>query len=164
MGFIPGKIINKLSISAKLINAESIEKVLIKAFEQWAKDDINEQHWKEQFIDREWPYDGETKRENPRAFIREADSPRDIYDWGRLYQSGIDSFQLEVNGGLLRASWHWDAKNSSGQEYAWYVHYGKGTNATARPFTDDIAIPSSFFFKDPGLALQRRIFIAIGSL
>lgn len=158
------RINNTVSLKAKLINDAAIEKALTKAFEQWATEDINGKHWEDQFLKREWPYAGVTKRKNPSAPVREAEDPRDIYDFGKLYESGKDSFELVVSGGLARASWHWDAKNSSGKEYAWYVHYGKGTNVTARPFTDDIAIPASFFFKEPGMALLRRVSLAIDSL
>jgi hypothetical protein len=161
---VNGKVSNTLSIKAKLLNGDSIQKALVEAFEQWAAVDINQDHWREQFLERGWPYSGKTKRKNPSAPIREAESPRDIYDFGRLYESGVQSFELQMDAGTLRASWHWDAKNASGKEYAWYVHYGKGTNTTARPFTDDISIPASFFYKAPGMALLRRITVGIEAL
>jgi hypothetical protein len=155
---------NSLKIKAKLINGASIEKALTKAFEEWATEDINKTHWRMQFLERDWPYAGDTKRQNPGAPIRDAGNPRDIYDFGRLYESGVQSFELGATGSVLRASWHWDATNGSGKEYASYVHYGTGTNITARPFTDDIAIPTTFLYKAPGIALKRRVAIAIGAL
>jgi hypothetical protein len=155
---------NKLSLSASLRNEDAILKALSDAFTQWAEEDINETHWREQFLEREWKYDGKTKRKNPSAPVRDAGNPRDIYDFGELYESGVESFSLASIGAGLRASWHWSAKNSSGQEYAWYVHNGRGTNKNARPFTDDIAIASSFLLKKPGMALQRRVTIALEGL
>lgn len=157
-------IINSLKIKASLMNASSIEKALANAFTQWAEEDINDTHWREQFLEREWKYDGETRRRNPTAPVRDAGNPRDIYDFGKLYESGVNSFSLTTGPSGIRASWHWDAQNSSGKEYAWYVHYGEGTNKTARPFTDDISIASSFFVKKPGLALVQRVATAVGAL
>ena len=141
-------------VSAKINNSAALEKALVDAFRKWAKEDINEAHWDDQFKDMgKWQYDNETKRKNGEV----VNSPRDIYDYGLLYESGVQSFKINESTTEIEASWHWDAKNSSGQEYAWYVHYGNVTNVTARPFTDDIAIPSSFFYKGPGKALVRRI-------
>jgi hypothetical protein len=141
-------------VSAKIKNSVALEKALVDAFKKWAKEDINEAHWDDRFKDMgKWQYDNETKRKNGEV----VNSPRDIYDYGLLYESGVQSFKINESATAVEANWHWDAKNSSGQEYAWYVHYGKSTNVTARPFTDDIAIPSSFFHKGPGKALVRRI-------
>ena len=84
-------------------------------------------------------------------------SPRDIYDLGELYRSGIESFTMERGSSMATAKWHWDATNASGREYAWYVHEGLGTNATPRRFTDDISIAASFFRKAPGKALKLRV-------
>jgi hypothetical protein len=155
---------NKLSLSASFGNEDAIIKALSDAFTQWAEEDINETHWREQFLEREWKYDGKTKRKNPSAPVRDADNPRDIYDFGKLYESGVESFSLASTGAGIRASWHWDAKNSSGREYAWYVHEGQGTNKDARKFTDDIAIAASFFLKKPGMALQRRVALSLNGL
>lgn len=138
---------------AKIINQQLIEKALLDAFSQWAEDDINDAHWDDQFKEDKWKYGNITKRKNG----EEVGSPRDIYDLGDLYRSGVESFTLTIEANRARANWHWDAKNQSGEEYAWYVHEGRGTNVTARPFTDDISIPSSFFFKAPGRALQLRV-------
>ena len=145
---------------AKLINAKTIENALVQAFVIWAAEDINETHWKQQFQEMSrWDYDGETMRSNGAV-----GSPRDIYDLGHLYQSGVDSFTIEANSNLITAKWHWDAKNASGREYATYVHNGTGTNKTARPFTDDVSLLSSFFLNAPGVAFRLRIKQAIASL
>jgi len=145
---------------AKLINAKTIENALVQAFVIWAAEDINETHWKQQFQEMSrWGYDGETMRSNGAV-----GSPRDIYDLGHLYQSGVDSFTMEADSNLITAKWHWDAKNASGREYATYVHNGTGTNKTARPFTDDVSLLSSFFLNAPGVAFRLRIKQAIASL
>jgi hypothetical protein len=140
-------------VGASITNTKAIENALIKAFETWAKEDINEAHWDDEFKNDFWNYDGETRRKNGEV----VDSPRDIYDLGLLYESGIKSFDPQRTSTGAEASWHWDAKNSSGKEYAWYVHEGRGTNVTARPFTDSISIPSSFFRKAPGMAFMLRV-------
>ena len=146
---------------ATLRNQQTIIDALVKAFALWAAEDINEAHWEEQFRDMSlWDYDGGTRRDNG-AYV---ESPRDIYDLGALYKSGVDSFTLQDNGGLITAKWHWDAKNASGREYARYVHDGTGTNKTARPFTDDISLISSFFLNAPGMAFRLRIKQAVESL
>jgi hypothetical protein len=142
-------------VSAKINNSASLEKALVNAFKRWAKEDINEAHWDDQFNEMgRWPYDNETRRKNEELIKA---GKRDIYDLGLLYKSGVKSFKINESTEEIEATWHWDAKNSSGNEYAWYVHYGNGTSATPRPFTDDIAIPSSFLHKVPGRALMDRI-------
>jgi hypothetical protein len=91
--------------------------------------------------------------------------PRDIYDLGLLYESGVESYKFEAGSNGAQANWHWDAKNSSGKEYAYYVHEGRGTNAPyERKFTDDISIPSSFFLKEPGKDLLARVQTALDGL
>jgi hypothetical protein len=151
-------------VGAKLINPESIENALIQAFETWVKEDINKKHWDEQFKNMSrWDYDmGDkpTVRKNGEV----VDTPRDIYDLGFLYKSGIDSSVIENTGEIITANWHWDAKNTSGQEYATYVHDGRGSNTTARPFTDDISVASSFFLKAPGMAFKLRVRKAMTAL
>ena len=140
-------------ISARIIGAKQIEKALLDAFEKWAEEDINDAHWDDQFRDMEqWEWDGETRRKNGEV----VGSPRDIYDLGDLYESGVKSFKLNRTTAGAEANWHWDATNSSGEEYAWYVHEGT-RKMPGRPFTDDISIPSSFFRKAPGKALQLRV-------
>lgn len=127
-------------ISAKLINGRLIEDALLKAFEQWAEEDIDDEYMASQFLDPgRWPYDAPlegTERKSGEVVY----SPRNIYDLGDLYRSGRDSFR--VGGGV--ASWTWDATNAQGGAYAWYVHEGLGTNTTPRPWTDDLTIPSKF--------------------
>lgn len=147
-------------IGAKITNIRSIENALIKAFEQWAEEDINDAHWDDQFKDDRWKYAGVTERKNGET----VSSPRDIYDLGALYESGRESFNLARSSSGISANWHWDAKNSSEQEYAWYVHEGIGSNITARPFTDDISIASSFFRKAPGRAFKLRVEQHLGQL
>ncbi len=140
-------------ISARIIGGKRIEQALIDAFAKWAEEDINDAHWDDQFKDMDqWEWPGETRRRNGEV----VDSPRDIYDLGDLYESGVKSFKLNRTVAGVEANWHWDATNSSGQEYAYYVHEGTRL-MPGRPFTDDIAIPSSFFRKGPGKALELRV-------
>jgi len=140
-------------ISARIIGGKRIERALIDAFAKWAEEDINDAHWDDQFKDMDqWEWPGETRRRNGEV----VDSPRDIYDLGDLYESGVKSFKLNRTVTGVEANWHWDATNSSGQEYAYYVHEGTRL-MPGRPFTDDIAIPSSFFRKGPGKALELRV-------
>jgi hypothetical protein len=145
---------------ARIVNQKLIEEALLNAFDKWAKEDINEAHWDDQFKDMgRWSWDGETRRKNGEV----VDSPRDIYDLGDLYESGVKSFKLNRTSNGTEASWHWDATNSSGEEYAWYVHEGTDT-MKGRPFTDDISMPSSFFRKGPGKALLRQVQDALSLL
>jgi len=138
---------------ARIIGAKRIEDALLKAFADWAAEDINEAHWDDQFRDMmAWDWDNETRRKNGEVVF----SPRDIYDLGTLYESGVNSFKLSRYASGMEASWHWDAKNSSGDEYAWYVHEGTRF-MDGRPFTDDVAIAPSFFRKAVGKALQLRV-------
>ena len=148
-------------VGAKLINPESIENALIQAFEIWVKEDINDAHWDDQFKNMaRWDYNNKTRRKNGEV----VDTPRDIYDLGLLYKSGIASSVVENTGTMVTANWHWDAKNTSGHEYATYVHDGRGSNTTARPFTDDISVASSFFLKAPGMAFKLRVRKAMAAL
>lgn len=149
-------------IGAKVTNRRKLEKAIVQAFEQWAEKDINEDHWRYQFLEREWPYAGTTQRENKKKYPEPVGNPRNIEDWGDLYESGKYKFSEGPN--RADAYWHWGATNSSGQEYAYYVHYGKGTNKSARPFTDDISIPSSFWEKEPGQALKMQMETAFAKL
>ena len=148
-------------VGAKLINPESIENALVQAFEIWVKEDINDAHWDDQFKNMaRWDYNNKTRRKNGEV----VDTPRDIYDLGLLYKSGIASSVVENTGTMVTANWHWDAKNTSGHEYATYVHDGRGSNTTARPFTDDISVASSFFLKAPGMAFKLRVRKAMAAL
>ena len=150
-------------IGAKLINPENIENALIQAFNIWVEEDINKKHWDEQFKNMsKWDYDlGDkpTVRKNGQT----VDSPRDIYDLGDLYESGLKTV-FENTGAMVTANWHWDAKNASGKEYAIYVHDGLGSNTTAREFTDDISVASSFFLKAPGINFKLRVRKAMAAL
>lgn len=154
-------------IGARLVNAKAIENALVKAFEQWAEQDINEKHWDKQFKDMsKWPWtfkgnNDVTVRENP---IKDpVTTPRDIDDWGNLYNSGYNSYKFTPRVSAAVASWHWDAKNSSGEEYAGYVHDGTKF-MDGRPFTEDIAVEASFFFKEPGQDLEARVQSALDLL
>jgi hypothetical protein len=144
--------------ASRIINQSKLVTALANAFETWAKEDIDDAHWDDQFKDMSrWRWFGETRRRNGET----VESPRDIYDLGTLHESREYSFSK--NSSKAEASWHWGAVNSSGQEYAYYVHYG--TKFTrARPFTNDIAIASSFLRKAPGMALVRQMQAALNSL
>jgi hypothetical protein len=137
-------------ISARIIGGKRIENALVKAFEQWTKDYIQDIYWEEQFESDKWKWDGETKRQNPAAGT--AGSPRDIYDWGDLYKSGRDSYKFSLEADGAEATWFWDATNDSGDKYAWYVHYGTKFMPD-RPFTDDLVLEGSFFWNAPGKSL-----------
>ena len=147
-------------VSAKIIGIKRIEQALIDAFEDWTKENINGAFWDDQFKDDKWKHSPLTERRNGDT----VGSPRDIYDLGELYDSGIRSYKYESSVDGATASWHWDAKNSSGEEYAWYVHEGKGTNFPyARRFTDDLSF--AFSFRRPvGKALQTRVQAALTAL
>ena len=146
--------------SAKITNKGKLEKAILQAFEQWAEKDINEDHWEAQFQDMDrWDWPNETRRRNG-ALV---ESPRDIYDLGKLYRSGVESYKFFKDTKRAEAHWHWDATNSSGQEYAHYVHYGTRF-MDGRPFTDDIGLASSFWEKDPGQALKMQMETTLAGL
>lgn len=135
-------------INATITNVKVLEKALLNAFQQWATEDINDAHWRDQFQDMgRWDYDNETRRRNGEVIT----SPqRDIYDLGDLYRSGKKSYTTNIEPTEATASWQW-------LDYGYYVHYGTGSNVTPRPFTDDIALVASFFRRAPGKALVRRV-------
>jgi hypothetical protein len=54
-------------------------------------------------------------------------------------------------------------KNSKGREYARHVHDGTKF-MDGRPFTEDIAVEASFFFKEPGKDLVARVQTALDIL
>ena len=137
---------------ASLLNAKTLEAQLTKAFETWARFDVND-YFRDQFLEDKWPYDGETKRKNG-EFVG---SPRNIYDLGDLYKSGRDSFSIDQGGIDITASWNWDAKNSKGGAYAIYVHEGLSTNLTPRPWTDVFYYKQKFENSNVRLALKQRI-------
>jgi hypothetical protein len=140
-------------VGATIVNAKLLETKLVKAFETWAKEDINDAYWDDQFREDKWSYGGETRRKNGEVVT----SPRDIYDLGALYESGRESFTLSKSGIDVAASWNWDAKNSSGGAYALYVHEGLSTNLDPRPWTDELYYPQKFQESSVRLALKRRI-------
>lgn len=149
--------------SAKITNKKKLEKAIVQAFKQWADTDIDDEHWRYQFLEREWDYDyrSPTIRQNKAKYPNPITSPRNIEDWGTLYESKEYNFSLSSTGAL--ASWHWGATNSSGQEYAHYVHYGTRF-MDGRPFTDDIGLASSFWQKDPGQALKMQMETTLAGL
>lgn len=149
-------------VGAKITNGKALEKALVQAFETWAKEDINEAHWEDQFRDMDkWGHSPLTIRANG----EEVGSPRDIYDLGNLYQSGVDSFTLQSSSKAVEARWHWDARNRSGEEYAIYVHEGEGTNYPyPRSFTDAISEPRAFWLRAPGRALKLQVQAALDKL
>jgi hypothetical protein len=139
---------------AQITGTERIEKALLGAFERWTKVDINYTFWGDQFKNAKWDHSPLTIRANGEP----VGSPRDIYDLGDLYRSGIRSYQYQSSSDGSVASWHWDAKNRSGQEYAWYVHEGEGTNEPyERRFTDDVSDMAFSFRKPIGKALLLRV-------
>lgn len=140
-------------IGGSIINGKFLEKQLVEAFAAWAEEDINDAYWDDQFKADIWPYPNETRRKNGET----VGSPRDIYDLGALYDSGRESFSVNLGGISPSASWTWDATNSSGRAYAWYVHEGLGTNQTPRPWTDDFQIRAKFETSVVSRALRNRI-------
>lgn len=135
-----------------IINAAALEAKLTKAFEAWSRFDVND-YFRDQFLDDKWSYPGETKRKNGDVVT----SPRDIYDLGDLYKSGRDGFKIEQGGVDITASWNWDAKNSSGRGYAWYVHEGLSTNLEPRQWTDIFQQRDLFESSNVNKALSSRI-------
>ena len=121
---------------------------------------MNGAFWDDQFKEEKWRHSPYTERENGDT----VGSPRDIYDLGNLYDSGVNSYKYQSSATGANADWHWDAKNRSGEEYAWYVHNGQGTNYPyPRRFTDDISF--KFSFRRPvGKALQSRVQTALNAL
>jgi hypothetical protein len=148
------------AINARLLGAKDIERALINAFEEWTREDVNGAFWDDQFKEEKWRHSPYTERENGDT----VGSPRNIYDLGNLYDSGVNSYKYQSSATGASADWHWDAKNRSGEEYAWYVHNGQGTNYPyPRRFTDDISF--KFSFRRPvGKALQSRVQTALNAL
>jgi hypothetical protein len=148
-------------VGASITNVKAIENALVKAFEKWAEEDINDKHWEKQFRDMsKWNWPNETLRQSGPPLVT---SPRDIYDLGLLYDSGKQSFDVQSTANGASADWHWDAKNSSEKEYARHVHDGTKF-MDGRPFTEDIAVEASFFFKEPGKDLVARVQTALDVL
>lgn len=147
-------------VGATIINAKTLEEKLVKAFETWTRFDVND-HFRDQFTEEKWDYGRDTKRKNG-SFI--SAGQRDIYDLGDLYRSGRDSFNVSLSPSVAEASWNWDATNSSGQPYAAYVHDAlRGSNVPfARPWTQDVAIPSRFEQSTLRNQLLQRIRAVMG--
>lgn len=144
-----------LVTGASFYNPDELEAQLISAFEQWADEDLNDEYMSEQFLTDKWSYNAVTIRKNGRVV---GPGPRDIYDLGNLFRSGQRSFQIRRNATEVVASWHWNARNSSGEEYAWFVHEGEGPySIEPRPWTDEIAIPYLFYSSPTKRALEANI-------
>jgi hypothetical protein len=109
-----------------------------------------------------WEYGRETRRKNGDLI---SEDRRDIYDLGALYQSGLDSFNVNLGSSNIVASWTWDAVNpKNGYHYAVDVHEGLGTSAGyPRQWTDELASPALFDASDVRLALKRRIKFAFSA-
>lgn len=139
---------------ARIVGGEQPERALLRAFQEWTEEDVNGWYWRERF-EEEYPYPGPpTLRKNGDI----AGNPRDILDTEALYESGVNSYDYEEGRAGAKASWHWNAKNSSGEEYAWYVHEGKGPYSRApRPWTDEMV--SEFLFETSEIkeALMNRV-------
>ena len=148
------------AINARFFGGKDIERALVNAFEEWTREDVNGAFWDDQFKEEKWRHSAYTERKNGDP----VGSPRDIYDLGNLYDSGVNSYKYQSSPDGASANWHWDAKNRSGEEYAWYVHNGQGTNYPyPRRFTDDISF--KFSFRRPvGVALQLRVQTALNAL
>ena len=143
-------------VGGELINPGNIENKLIKAFETWTRFDVND-YFRDQVLEDRWNYDGETKRKSGEV----ATSPRNIFDLGDLYRSGRDSFSISQGGVDITASWDWDAKNSSGRGYAWYVHEGLSTNLSPRQWTDVFQQRDLFGSSQVSKDLKMRIRTAL---
>lgn len=139
-------------IGGTVLNAAKLEAQLVKAFETWARFDVND-YFRDQFLEDKWSYDGETERKNGENVT----SPRNIFDLGNLYRSGRDSFSISQGGVDITASWNWDAKNDSGRGYAWYVHEGLSTNLSPRKWTDIFQQKDLFRSSAVGNELKMRI-------
>ncbi len=136
-------------VGGTVLNAKTLEAKLTKAFETWARFDVND-YFRDQFLEDKWEYDGETERKNGET----VNSPRNIFDLGDLYRSGRDSFKIEQGGIDVTASWNWDAQNSSGNGYAWYVHEGLSTNLSPRQWTD--VFQQRDLFRQSGVSRELR--------
>ena len=149
-----------LIAGARLVGEEELLRQLGDVFEEWVTNDVNNDYMYEQFRTDKWSYAGPpTKRKSGDT----AGNPRDIYDLGNLYKSGRDSFKVDRNPSKVEASWHWNAKNQSGDEYAWFVHEGEGPySREPRPWTDEIAVPYLFYGSEPHKRLEQSITLKMG--
>lgn len=139
---------------ARIIGAKALEKALLSAFQQWTEDDVNGEYWREKF-EEQYPYPGPpTSRKNGQV----VGNPRDILDTEALYDSGVDSYRYAAAPDGAEANWHWNAKNSSGEEYAWFVHEGQGPySREPRRWTDELA--SEYLFE--GSEIKSRLIARI---
>lgn len=140
--------------TARIIGTKALEKALLSAFQQWTEDDVNGEYWRERFED-EYSYEGPpTQRKNGEI----ARDPRNILDTEELYDSGVESYRYQENVNGAEANWHWNAKNASGEEYAWFVHEGRGPHSREpRRWTDELA--SEYLFE--GSEIQGRLMARI---
>jgi hypothetical protein len=139
-------------VGGSIINADKLVQKLEKAFETWARFEVND-YFRDQFLEDKWSYPGETQRKSGEL----ARDPRNIFDLGNLYRSGRDSFKITQGSSDITASWDWDAKNSSGRAYAWYVHEGLSTNLTPRQWTDVFQQRDLFASSNVSKELRSRI-------
>lgn len=148
--------INGMIAGARLIGGKDLERQLADAFAEWLEESVNDEYMSDQFLDEgRWQYPPpSTVRSNGEI----AGNPRNIYDTGELFRSGQRSFAIMRGGSSVEGKWHWDATNESGEEYAWYVHEGRGPYSRApRPWTDEIAEPYLFEGSEVKLQLERTI-------
>lgn len=140
--------------TARIIGTKALEKALLGAFQKWTEDDVNGQYWREKF-EEQYPYEGPpTVRKNGEI----AGDPRNILDTEELYDSGVESYRYSIDANGGEANWHWDAKNSSGEEYAWFVHEGQGPHSREpRRWTDELA--SEYLFE--GSEIKGRLMARI---
>lgn len=140
---------------ARIVGAKALEKALLSAFQQWTEDDVNGKYWRERFEEK-YPY---ANRITDRKEKPPASNPRDILDTEELYESGVRSYDYSTNNTGARADWHWDAKNSSDQEYAWYVHEAEEGPSRGYPrrWTDELA--SEYLFE--GSEIKGRLMVRI---
>lgn len=141
---------------AKIFGAKLIEKKLQQAFETWARFEVND-YFRDQFLTEKWDYPAVTIRKNKDTVGPE---PRDIYDLGHLYKSGRESFALNSSFEGVTASWDWNARNTSGELYAYYVHEGAikaGNNLRPRPWTDALVDRDLFLSSNLSKSLNARI-------
>jgi hypothetical protein len=139
-------------VGGTILNASVLEQKLVKAFETWARFDVND-YFRDQFLEDKWSYEGETERKSGEV----VGSPRNIFDLGELYRSGRDGFAITQGGVDITATWNWDAKSDSGRGYAWYVHEGLSTNLSPRRWTDIFQQQALFNNSQVSKELKMRI-------
>jgi hypothetical protein len=80
------------AISARFFGGKDIERALVNAFEEWTREDVNGAFWDDQFKEEKWRHGPYTVRKNGDP----VGSPRDIYDLGNLYDSGVNSYKYRI--------------------------------------------------------------------